>query len=106
MLQNSEKRKFFHNWTACDILLIGQRTDKKFSANDAKLAQLSLEKGESAKKIAALESAYKQLKDKHMKLVEAHANLLRQNAAVQAQTEKLKVETTAIKGRFLLDSLL
>jgi len=66
--------------------------------NDAKLAQLSLEKGESAKKIVALENAYKLLKDKHMKLVEAHANLLRSNAAVQGQSQKFKTENQNMKN--------
>ena len=55
------------------------------------LAKMTLEKEESKKKITALDGAYKLLKEKHMKLVETHANLLRSNAAGMGELEKAKI---------------
>ena len=59
------------------------------------LAQMTLEKEESKKKIIALDGAYKLLKDKHMRLVETHANLLRSNAAGMGELEKAKIASQA-----------
>ena len=65
---------------------------------ELKLAQLVLEKGESSKKIVALDNAYNLLKGKHMKLVQTHANLLRANATVQGQIEKAKKENHRLES--------
>ena len=56
---------------------------------------MTLEKEESKKKIIALDGAYKLLKDKHMRLVETHANLLRSNAAGMGELEKAKIASQA-----------
>ena len=60
------------------------------SETESKMAQLALEKSESSKKIIALENAYKLLKEKHIKLVDTHANLLRSTAANQSEFDKIK----------------
>ena len=60
------------------------------SETESKMAQLTLEKSESSKKIIALENAYKLLKEKHIKLVDTHANLLRSTAANQSEFDKVK----------------
>ena len=66
---------------------------------------MTLEKEESKKKIIALDGAYKLLKDKHMRLVETHANLLRSNAAGMGELEKAKIASQASLGRWRKNSI-